>query len=81
MHSREAHKPNDGNSVKEKNRSMVPTECQLKLLPVFMLTLLPLNLFSYFLNAAFALKNIVEGRHKATVNHATVQYCTHTTVI
>jgi hypothetical protein len=42
-----------------------------------MLALLPLNLFSYFLNAAFALKNIVQGSHKATVNHATVQYCTH----
>jgi hypothetical protein len=42
-----------------------------------MLALLPLNLFSYFLNAAFPLKNIVQGGHKATVNHATTQYGTH----
>jgi hypothetical protein len=55
-------------------REMVPCESQLKLLPAY---LLPLNLFSYFLNVAFPLKNIMQGGHEATVNHATAQYGTH----
>jgi hypothetical protein len=46
----------------------------LRSVPVLVLTPLTLNLFSQFLTVAFALKNIVQGCQKNTLNHASVWY-------